>query len=118
MNKIISLIKASFNQDMNIFKINTKKQNNFYKYGLPIILVLYIMFIAGVYAEKFITLLEPVHLEFVVLTIFTLSVSIITLMEGIYKSSALFIYPVKAVFETASSSPPKEYVKHLIPNSE
>ena len=41
MNKIISLIKVSFNHDMNIFKINTKKQSNCSKIILPLLITLY-----------------------------------------------------------------------------
>ena len=89
MNKIISLIKVSFNHDMNIFKINTKKQSNFSKIILPLLITIYIMFVFGIYAQKMITLLMPLHLEFIVLTLFALSISLITLIEGIYKSSSL-----------------------------
>lgn len=89
MKKILSLVKVSLNHDMNIFKIHTKKQSNFSKYFLPLIITLYIMVVFGFYAKEIIGFLKPVHLEFVVLTLFALVVSIFTLIEGIYKSGNL-----------------------------
>ena len=89
MKKIISLIKVSLNHGMNIFKINTKKQSKFSKVFLPLILTIYIMSILGFYAERLISMLKPVNLEFFVLTFFGLSISLLSLLEGIYKSSTL-----------------------------
>lgn len=89
MKKIISLIKVSLNHDMNIFKINSKKQGKFSKFILPLILTIYMMFISAVYAGMLMEKLKPLHLEYVVLTLFALSISIFTFVEGIYKSGAL-----------------------------
>ena len=89
MQKLFSLIKVSLNHDMNIFKINKRKQNKFTKIILPIILTLYIMGVLGMYARELLNFLKPVHLEYAMLSLFALSVSIISLVEGIYKSSSL-----------------------------
>lgn len=89
MNKVWSFIKVSLNHDMNVFKINTKKNNKFTKVLLPLLLASYIMIILGVYAYKLIGMLKPVHMEFVCLTIFGIAISFLTLIEGIYKSSSL-----------------------------
>lgn len=89
MKPLLSLIKVSLNHDMNVFKINTKKPSKFSKVFLPIILTGYIMVIFGVYANELITKLTPIHMEYFVLTLFTLSVSILTIIEGIYKSGNL-----------------------------
>ena len=89
MNKIISLIKVSLNHDMNIFKINTKKQSKYTKILIPFILTSYIMLIFGIYANKMMNILKPLNLEFVVITLFSLAICILTLIEGIYKSSNL-----------------------------
>ena len=43
MNKLISLIKASMTENMNIFKINTKNSSKFTKIVLPIFLQLPVM---------------------------------------------------------------------------
>ena len=89
MKKLFSLIRVSLNHDMNLFKINTKKSRGLSKILFPIILTLYLMFIMGMYSEMLIQELEKTHLEFVVLTLFGLVVSIISLLEGIYKSGPL-----------------------------
>lgn len=89
MKKIISLIKVSLNHDMSIFKIHTKKNSKITKFIIPTFLTLYIMFIIGMYAEKIINVLQPLHLEFVLLTLFATSISLLTLIEGIYKSNSL-----------------------------
>lgn len=89
MKKLFSLIKASLNHDMNIFKINTKRQNKFFKILLPIILVFYIMFIFIGFSGAILDALKPIKMEFVLLTLFSFSVSILTFIEGVYKSSGL-----------------------------
>ena len=89
MKPLLSLIKVSLNHDMNIFKINTKKQSKFSKVFLPLLLTGYIMIIFGVYANELIKKLTPAHMEYFVLTFLTLSVSILTIIEGIYKSGNL-----------------------------
>ena len=89
MKKIISLIRVSLNHDMNIFKINTKKDNKFYKFFLPLFFTFYLMIIMGVYAVRLMDMMVPLKLEFAVLTIFGLLISLITLIEGIYKSGSL-----------------------------
>lgn len=89
MKKIFSLLKVSLNHDMNIFKIHTKKQNVFSKFILPIFFVIYIMFVIAIYAIEMMKVLQPLHLEFVVLTFFILSISLLTIIEGVYKSGSL-----------------------------
>ncbi len=89
MKKIMTLIKVSLNHDMNIFRINTKKQSKLKKILLPLLLVAYLMFLMGIYSYKLMEMLVPLHLEFAVLTFFGIAVSFITLLEGIYKSGSL-----------------------------
>ena len=89
MKKTLSLIRISLNHDMNIFKINKKKQGKFSKTILPIILMLYLMFIAAFYANALLGELKPLHLEYIVLTLFSLAITILSFMEGIYKSGSL-----------------------------
>ena len=89
MKKIISLIKVSLNHDMNLFKIKGNKQGKVSKILIPLILALYLMFLSGMYSENFIKVLKPFHLEYIVLTIFSLAITFLTLLEGIYKSSSL-----------------------------
>ena len=89
MQKIFSLIKATMSDDMNIFKINTKKQNKFTKVLLPIVLALVIMGVMYSYSELLMEQLAPIHMEFVLLTLFVVLTSVMTLIEGIYKASNL-----------------------------
>ena len=89
MNKIISLIKASMTEGMNIFKISTKKNNIFSKIILPIIITFLLMSVMYSYSKLIIKPLRPIHMEFALLTLFILLTSIMTIMEGIYKTSSL-----------------------------
>lgn len=89
MKKIVSLIKVSLNHDMNIFKINSKNNKILTRYIIPILLAIYLMIMLGIYSNKLINILHPFKLEFIALTLFCLSISIISLIEGIYKSSSL-----------------------------
>lgn len=89
MKKFFSLVKASMTEGMNIFKVSTKKQNIFTKFLLPIILSLVLMGAMYSYSEMIMQELLKVNMEFVLLTIFVIVTSILTLIEGIYKSSNL-----------------------------
>lgn len=89
MKKIFSLIKASMTEGMNVFRISTKKKNALNKIGLPIIITFILMGVMYSYSELMIKELIPINMEFVVLTLFIITTSIITLVEGIYKSSNL-----------------------------
>lgn len=89
MNKIFSLIKASLSEGMNLFKISTKKKNNFTKIGLPVVLSFLIMSVMYSYSEMIIQQLHPVNMDYVLLTLFILITSFLTLIEGIYKSGSL-----------------------------
>ena len=88
MNKLLSLIKASMTSDMDLFKINIKKQTKFSKI-LPIIIVLILMSTIFSYAELIIKNLTSIHMEYVLLTLFIFITSIMTFIEGIYKTSSL-----------------------------
>ena len=89
MTKLYSLIKASMTEGMNIFKINTKKTNVFSKIILPVIITFFLMSVVFSYSELIIKPLRIVHMEFALLTLFILLTSIMTIMEGIYKTSSL-----------------------------
>lgn len=89
MTKLYSLIKASMTEGMNIFKINTKKNNAFSKIVLPIFITLFLMSVVLSYSELIIKPLRVIHMEFALLTLFILLTSIMTIMEGIYKTSSL-----------------------------
>ena len=89
MKRYFSLIKACMSEGMNIFKINTKRKNNYTKIFLPIILTLILMGSIYSYADILTQQLQVVNMEFVTLTLFIILTSILTLIEGIYKSGSL-----------------------------
>ena len=89
MRKYFSLIKACLTEDMNLFKISTKKQNKITKIFLPIFLGFVLMGLMYSYSEGIIQVLKPINMEYMILTLFIGSTSIMTLIEGIYKSGNL-----------------------------
>ena len=89
MKKVFSLIKASMTQGMNLFRINTKSKNKITKVFLPIILSICLMIVPYSYSEMIMEKLAPINMEFVLLTLAVIIISITTLIEGIYKSSSL-----------------------------
>ena len=89
MKKYLSLFMASMSDGMNIFRVSTKQKNTFTKIVLPIVLALILMGVMYSYSEMVIQKLQPINMEFVVLTIFILLTSVITVVEGIYKSGSL-----------------------------
>lgn len=86
MKKIISLIRACMTSDMEIFKVKTNKKNR-----LLIILLIAFCFMYAIwsYATMFFEKLAPMNLQFIVLSQFVFAISIITIVEGIYKTGSL-----------------------------
>lgn len=89
MNRFFSLLKANMSEGMNIFKISTKKKSKFNKVVLPVLLMIIIMMTICGYAEMLMTGLKTTNTEYVLLSMFVMVTSIITLLEGIYKSGNL-----------------------------
>ncbi len=89
MKKIISLIKACMTSDMSLFKIKNNNQSKRSRVLLPIFLFIMVFFSIWSYANMIIEPLTKIHLEYVLLSIFVLFTFILTLVEGIYKSSNL-----------------------------
>ena len=89
MKKYFSLIRAVMSEGMNLFKISTKKNNAFSKIGLPVVLIFVIMSVMYSYSEMIINELQKVNMEYVLLTLFIIITSVLTLIEGIYKSGNL-----------------------------
>ena len=89
MKKLLSLIKTSMSNNMNLFKINSKNKNETTKRILPIFIAIACFISIWSYANIMMEPLVDLHVEFVLLTIFVLFTSIMTLVEGIYKSSSL-----------------------------
>lgn len=89
MKKLISLIKACMTSDMSLFKIKSNNQSKKSRVLLPIFLFIMVFFSIWSYANMIIEPLTKIHLEYVLLSLFVLFTFILTLVEGIYKSSNL-----------------------------
>ena len=89
MKKLISLLKATMSQDMSIFIIKSKNKSKINKIILPIFLTLVVMFAIGSYAQMFAEVLAPNNLTYIVLTMFIMFTSLLTIIEGIYKSQGI-----------------------------
>ena len=89
MEKLWSLIKATMSSDMALFKIKTKNKSKSNK--IPFVLLIFVLVFFAIYSygEMFMEPLANVHLEYVLLTLFVLITSVMTIMEGIYKSGSL-----------------------------
>ena len=89
MRKLISLLKATMSQDMSLFKIKSKKESKISKIILPIVLALIVMVSIGSYAYMFAEVLAPCNLTYIILTIFIMLTSLLTVIEGVYKSQGI-----------------------------
>ncbi len=88
MKKLYSLLKASMTSDMNLFKIKTKK-NNKKNILIPLFIAGYLMFMIWGGANSLFEKLAPMHIQYILLSLFAFGISIMTIIEGIYKSSSL-----------------------------
>ena len=89
MKKLISLIKACMTDNMSLFKLKKKKTNKSSGKGVVILIAALVFFYVWSFANTIMESLIEVHLEFVLLTLFVLITTILTIMEGIYKSGSL-----------------------------
>ncbi|MEE3343801.1 MAG: hypothetical protein VZS44_06910 [Bacilli bacterium] len=89
MKKIYSLIRACMTSDMRIFKIKTK--NNKKKSNIMLLLFISLGFMLAIwsYANILFEKMAPMHIQFIVLSLFVFMISIMTMMEGIYKTGPL-----------------------------
>ena len=88
MKKLISLIKASMTEGMNVIKMSGKKKNKS-NIILPLILTLYIMFAIGSGTGVIFDILSKDGRAHLLLVILAFSVSLLTFIEGVYKAGPL-----------------------------
>ena len=75
---------------MNMFKYSTKKNSSKVKKVLfPIFLFTLVCFSVGTYAYMISEQLAPLHLTYVMLSMFVIVVTILAFIEGIYKSQGI-----------------------------
>ena len=89
MQKLLSLLKATMSQDMSLFRIKARNESKARKIVLPIVLALVVMFSVGSYVAILAEKLAPSHLTYIVLTIFIMVTSLLTIIEGVYKSQGI-----------------------------
>ena len=89
MKKILSLIKACMSDNMSLFRIKSKSQSKKTKVILPIFLFIFIFFYIVGFSNMIIEPLIGINSEYVLLTLFVTFTTIITFVEGIYKSGSL-----------------------------
>ena len=88
MKKMMSLIKACMTSDMNLFKIK-KKKNSKKASLLPLFIGGYLMFMIWGYANTVFEKMSPSHMQYILLSIIAFGISIMTIVEGVYKSGPL-----------------------------
>lgn len=88
--KTLSLLKAALSQDMNMFKYSTKRNSSKLKKILfPMFLFIVVGVSIGTYAYMIAEQLAPFKLTYIMLSMFIMLVTIMTFMEGIYKSQGI-----------------------------
>lgn len=90
MKKVISLIKASMSEGMNIFKVKqNNKTSDIRKKIFPIFLFLIVMYGIGTYAYLIAKPLSKIGLTHIMLSMMIMFVSMYTIIEGFYKSQGM-----------------------------
>lgn len=111
--KFLSLLKATFSEDMNLFKYSAgRNASPLKKILLPVFLFLLVTYSIGIYAYEIAKVLAPLNLTYIMLSIFLMMVTVISFMEGIHKSQGilfeardndlLFSLPIKKSYILAS----------------
>ena len=88
MKKLVSLIKACMTSDMNLFKVSSKKRGKG-NIVLPIILAIYLMGYIGGISFMLFKELDVDGNAYVLLSVFAFIITLLTFIEGIYKTSSL-----------------------------
>ena len=87
MKKLLSLIKACMTSDMSLFKIKVK--NKKLSAIIPLVIAIYLMIIIWAQANLLFEKFSQLNLSYFLLALFVFSISLMTFMEGIYKSGSL-----------------------------
>ena len=88
--KTISLLKAVLSQDMNVFKYSAKRNSSkLNKILFPIMLFIIVGISIGTYAYMIGKNLAPFNLTYIMVSMFIMMVTILTFIEGIYKSQGI-----------------------------
>jgi ABC-2 type transport system permease protein len=94
MNKFWQLLKVSIKDNFEIFKINTDNVKGIKKFLIPFFIMICIFYSVAYYSYMLGSQLQPLNLTYIMLSIWMLGISSLTLFEGIYKSQGL-LYDAK-----------------------
>ena len=89
MRKLYSLIRACMSSDMSLFKIKRKKNSKLSNILIPLFIALYLMFMIWGGANSLFEKLTPLNMQFLLISQFVFATSIMTIVEGIYKTGSL-----------------------------
>ena len=89
MKQFFILLKASLTEGMDIFKVKKKNDGKSSGAGLTFALMALMFFVMLVYADSWLDGLSQIGKESVLLPFIVVITTILTLIEGIYKSSSL-----------------------------
>ena len=91
MGKFLTLLKASSTEGMSLFKVKTRKKSGEEKSGMGLVIFLsaLIAFSVGFYVLGLLEGLNGTGRESSLLAIFVLAATLLTVIEGIYKSDSL-----------------------------
>lgn len=89
MKQFFILLRASLTEGMDIFRVKKKKDGNSSGAGLTLALMAMMFFVMWVYANSWFDALSPIGKESTLLPFVVVITTILTLIEGIYKSSSL-----------------------------
>ena len=88
--KTFSLLRAALSQDMNVFKYSAKKNSSkLNKILFPIMIFVIICISIGTYAYMIGEKLAPFNLTYIMVSMFIMLVTVMTFIEGIYKSQGI-----------------------------
>ncbi|MDD6879124.1 MAG: hypothetical protein PUD59_02710 [bacterium] len=88
--KTFSLLKAALSQDMNLFKYSAKRNSSkLTKILFPIMIFILVCFSIGTYAYMIAEKLAPFNLTYIMVSMFIMIVTLMTFIEGIYKSQGI-----------------------------
>lgn len=89
MNKFFTLLKVILKDDFSLFKVTNDKTSKRNKVLFPILLTILVLYSVGYYAYIVGSALAPLNLTYVILSLWIVSISLLTIMEGIYKSQGI-----------------------------
>ncbi len=89
MKKFKSLLKAILSQDMNVFVTKISNSSKIKNVSLILFLSLMVMYSIGIYCYLFAKELSKLNLTYITLTFFIFTITILTFLQGIYKSQGI-----------------------------